>query len=149
MAAGFTSSPPQSAVFDRPDEGIGYRISKVQKKAFDEIKVLRTKGLEQRADNPPPADQRRMAWVFSANGRFENSFGEGAPLRTTPFSNDEFQAAAQMRYGVRLTCLMSSTDLPLKSNASAPDKFVDAFGRNIKSLWGQRVEARRQTTPRS
>ena len=37
-----------------------------------------------------------MAWVFSANDRFENSFGEGAPLRTTPFSNDEFQAAAQM-----------------------------------------------------
>ena len=37
----------------------------------------------------PPADQRRMAWVFSANDRFASSFGEGAPLRTTPFSNDE------------------------------------------------------------
>jgi len=66
-----------------------------------------------------------------------------------PFSNNELQAAAQMRYGVPLTCLMSSVDLPLKSNASAPDKFVDAFGRNIKNLWGQRAEARRQTTTRS
>ena len=91
-----------------------------------------------------------MALVFSANGRFANSFGEGAPLRSAPFSNDEFQAAAQMRYGVRLTCLISSTDLPLKSNnASAIDKFVNAFGSNIKNLWGQRVEARRQTTSRS
>ena len=79
-----------------------------------------------------------MAWVFSANDRFANSFGEGAPLRSTPFSNNEFQAAAQMRYGARLTCLMSSTDLPLKSNnASARDKFVDAFGSNIKNLWGR------------
>ena len=117
--AGLAANPPQSAVFDRSDEGIGYRIGKVQKKAFDEIKVLRTKGLERRADNLPPADQRRMAWVFSANDRFANSFGEGAPLRTTPFSNDEFQAVAQMRYGVRLTCLMSSTDLPLKSNSNS------------------------------
>ena len=91
-----------------------------------------------------------MAWVFSANGRFANSFGEGAPLRSTPFSNDEFQAAAQTRFGVELTCLKSSTNLSLKSNASAPDKTVDAFGNNIKkNLWGQRVEARRQTTTRS
>ena len=83
-----------------------------------------------------PADKRRMASVFSANDRFANSFGKGAPLRSTPFSNDELQAAAQMRYGVRLTCLMSSTDLPLKSNAFAPDKFVDAFGSNIKKIVG-------------
>ena len=53
--------------FDRPDEGTGYRIDKAQKKAFDEIKGLRAKGLERRADNLPPADQRRMASVFSAN----------------------------------------------------------------------------------
>jgi len=45
---------------------------------------------------------------------------------------------------------MSSTNLPLKSNnASATDKFVDAFGNNIKKLVGQRVEARRQPTTRS
>ena len=52
--AGLAANPPQSSVFDRSDEGIGYRIGKVQKKAFDEIKVLRTKGLERRADNLPP-----------------------------------------------------------------------------------------------
>jgi len=65
-----------------------------------------------------------MAWVFSANGRFADSFGEGAPLRTTPFSNDEFQAAAQMRHGVRLTCLISFTDLPLKSNNTRAPHFT-------------------------
>ena len=92
--AGFTSSPPQSAVFDRPDEGIGYRIGKAQKKAFDEIKVLRAKGLERRAVNLPPEDQRRMALVFSAYDRFENSLGEGAPLRSIQFSNDELRVAA-------------------------------------------------------
>ena len=124
--AGFTSSPPQSAVFDRPDEGIGYRIGKAQKKAFDEIKALRAKGLERRAVNLPPEDQRRMALVFSAYDRFANTLGEGAPLRSTPFSNDEFRAAAQTRFGVELTCLRSSTNLPLKSNASAPDKFITA-----------------------
>jgi len=74
-----------------------FLFQEIQKRAFDETKVLRTKGLERRADNLPPADQRRMAWVFSANDRFANSFGEGVPLRSTPFSNDEFQAAAQMR----------------------------------------------------
>jgi len=58
--------------------GIKNIINHKQKKAFDEIKVLRTKGLERRADNPPPADQRRMAWVFSANDRFVNSFRGGA-----------------------------------------------------------------------
>ena len=95
------------------------------------MKILRAMGLERRADNLPSADQRRMAWVFSANDRFENSFGEGAPLRSAPFSNDEFQAAAQTRFGVRLTCLKSSTNLPLKSNASATDMFVGAFGSNF------------------
>jgi len=128
-SAGLAANPPQSAVFDRPDEGIGYRIGKVQKRAFDEIKGLRAKGLERRADNLPPADQWRMASVFSANDRFANSFGE-----------DEFRAAAQTRFGVQLTCLKSFTNLPLKSNASAPDKFVDAFGSSIKNLRGQRVE---------
>jgi len=90
-----------------------------------------------------------MASVFSANDRFANSFGEGAPLRSTPFLNDEFQAAAQTRFRVRLTRLKSSTNLPLKSNAFATDKFVDAFGNSKKNLWGQRVEARRRTTTRS
>ena len=42
---GLAANPPQSAVFDRPDEGLGYRIGKVQKKAFDEIKGLRARGL--------------------------------------------------------------------------------------------------------
>jgi hypothetical protein len=31
-----------------------------------------------------------MALVFSANDRFENSLGEGPPLRSIRFSNDEF-----------------------------------------------------------
>ena len=57
-------------------------------------------------------------------------------MRSTPFSNDEFQAAAQTRFGVELTCLKSFTDLPLKSNASAPEKLVDDFGSNIKKLVG-------------
>ena len=43
----------------------GYRIGKAQKKAFDEIKVLRAKGLERRAVNLPPEDQRRMALISS------------------------------------------------------------------------------------
>jgi len=69
-----------------------------------------------------------MAWVFSAYDRFENPFGEGAPLRSKPLSNDRFRTAAQMRFGVPLTCLKSFTNLPLKSNAPAPGKFVDATG---------------------
>jgi len=70
-----------------------------------------------------------MALVFSANGRFANSFGEGAPLRSAPFSNDEFRVAAQSRFRVPFTCLKPFINQPLKSNnASAPDKFVDPFG---------------------
>ena len=49
------------------------------------------------------------------------------------------QGGAVEKDGDRLTCLISSTDL-------LP---VDAFGSHIKSLWGQRAEARRQTTARS
>jgi len=51
-SAGLAANPPQSAVFDRPDEGIGYRIGKAQKRAFDETKGFRAKGLERRADSP-------------------------------------------------------------------------------------------------
>ena len=86
-SAGLAASPPQSAVSDRPDEGFGYRIGKVQKRAFDDNRGLRAKGLPRRASELPPADQRRMASVFSANDRIANSFGEGAPLRSTPLSN--------------------------------------------------------------
>jgi len=42
--AGLTTNPPQSAVFDRPDECISYRIGKVRMRAFDETEVLRAKG---------------------------------------------------------------------------------------------------------
>jgi len=74
-------------------------ISKMdQMKAFYEIKGLRANDLEQRAGNLPPEDQRRTASVFSANDRVANSFGEGAPLRSTPFSNDEFRVVAQSRF---------------------------------------------------
>ena len=52
-SAGLAASPPKSAVFDRPDDGFGYRIGKVQKRAFDDIKGLRAKGLERRASNLP------------------------------------------------------------------------------------------------
>ena len=75
-----------------------------------------------------------MASVFSAYDCFSNSFGEGAPLRSTPFPNDEFRVAVQSRLGVPLTCLKPFINQPLKSNASAHDKFVDAFGSNIKKL---------------
>ena len=85
VSAGLTANPPQSAVFDRPDEGFGYRIGKAQKRAFDEIRGFRARGLELRAGELPSADQRRMALVFSANDRFANSFGEGAPLRSMQF----------------------------------------------------------------
>ena len=44
-SAGLAASPPQSAVFDRPDEGFGYRIGKVQKRSFNDIKGLSAKGL--------------------------------------------------------------------------------------------------------
>ena len=71
-SAGLAANPPQISVFDRPDEGLGYRIGKVQKRAFGEIKGLRARGLERRAGNLPPADQWRVALVFLANGRFEN-----------------------------------------------------------------------------
>ena len=74
--------------------------------------------------------------MFSANGRFANSFGEGAPLRSTPFSNDEFRVAAQSRFGVPLTCLKPFINQSIKTNASAPDNFVDDFGNNIKELVG-------------
>ena len=70
VSAGLAANPPQSAVFGQPHEGFGYRIGKVQKRAFDEIKGLRARGLERRAGNLPPADQRRMALVFSAKDRF-------------------------------------------------------------------------------
>ena len=96
--AGLAANPTQSAVFDRPDEGLGYRFGKVQKMAFDEIKGLRAKGPERRAGNLPPEDQPRTASVFSANDRVANSFGEGAPLRSAPFSNDEFRVVAQSRF---------------------------------------------------
>jgi len=44
---------------------------------------------------------------------------------------------ALRRFGVRLTCLRSSTNLPLKSNnAFATDNFVAAFGNNTKKLMG-------------
>ena len=108
-SAGLAANPLQSAVFDRPDEGFGYRTGKVQKRAFDETKDLRARGLERRAGNPPSADQRRMALVFSAKDRFVNSFCEGAPLRAMQFSNDEFRVAAQSRFGVPLTCLKGNT----------------------------------------
>ena len=69
---------------------------------------------------------------------FANSFGKGAALRSIRFSNDEVRVAAQSRFGVPLTCLKSSINQPLKSNASAPDKFVEAFGNNIKKLaWAE------------
>ena len=114
-----------------------------------DIKGLRAKGLQRRASELPPADQRRMASVFSANDRFSNWLGEGAPLRSTPFSNNEFRVAAQSRFGIPLTCLKPLINQPLKSSTSAPDKFVDAFGNNIKNLRGRRVETRRQTAAHS
>jgi len=59
-------------------------------------------------------------------------------LRSTPLSNDEFQVAAQLRFGVLpLTCLKPFINEPLKSDASAPDNFVDAFGSNIKTCGGR------------
>ena len=139
-SAGLAANPPQSAVFDRPDEGFGYHIGKVQKRAFDEIKDLRARGLELRAGELPSADQRRMAFVFSAKDPFANSFGEGAPVRSIGFSNDEFRVAAQSRFGVPLACLKPYTNQSLKSNnASATDKVVDAFGNNLKKLVGAGV----------
>ena len=78
-----------------------------------------------------------MASVLSGNDRFAIPFSEGGALRSKPFSNGEFRVAAQSRFGVPLTCLKPSTNKPPKSSASAPGKFVGAFGNNIKSLWGR------------
>ena len=55
----FATSPPRSAVFDRPDQGFIHRIAKAQKKAFDVTKGPRAKGLERRAGTPP---QTKGTW---------------------------------------------------------------------------------------
>ena len=39
-------------------------------------------------------------------------------------------------FGIPLTCLKPHINQPLKSNASANDKFVDAYGNNLKKLVG-------------
>jgi len=136
--------PRVQSVFDRPDEGIGYRIGKVQKRAFGEIKVLRAKGLERRADNLPPADQRRMASVFSANDRFAHLFGEGHS-RTT---NSKPRRKCASEFSSPASCppptYHSSQIMPLRSKSSSALSTTSPI-----NLWGQRVEARRQTTARS
>ena len=62
-----------------------------------------------RAQRPPPADQRRMAWFSRPTTVLQTRWARGrpcgAPLRSTPFSNDEFRVATQPRFGVPLTCL--------------------------------------------
>jgi len=65
-------------------------------------------------------EQRRMASLFSSNDRFANSIGEGAPLRSTEFSNDEFRVAAQSCFGVPLTFLKPCINQSPKFSASAP-----------------------------
>jgi len=50
--------------------------------------------------------------------------------------NKEWQAAAQVRNGARLSCLSAYTNHTLKSSAPAADKSVDPFGNNIKKLVG-------------
>jgi len=129
-SAGLAANPPQSAVFDRPDEGLGYRIGKGQKKAFDEIMASAPRASSDAPVISPHENQRRIASVFSANDRFANSFGEGVPLRSTPFSNNEFRVAAQSSFGVPLTSPKPFINQPLK--------YVDAFGSNIKILRGLR-----------
>ena len=63
--------------------GRGHRLSHRQgpEGAFDEIKALRAKGLERRADNLPPADERCMASVLTASDRFANSLLRRAATR--------------------------------------------------------------------
>ena len=149
---GISANPPQSAVFYRPDEGLGYRIDNAQKRALGEIKGLRAKGLERRAGNLPPAvlqaDQRRMALLLSTNGRFETR-SAGAPFRSSPISNGEFRVAALSRFGVPLTYLKPFMNQPLRSNASTPGKFNGAFGINTKNLWGAGGGGTTETAARS
>jgi len=135
-SAGLAEDPPKSPIFDVPDEGFGARTGKVQKKIFDEIKKFRATGLAARATELLPADQRRMAFEKGAMDQYSNSLVVGTPLRSTQFSNEEWQAAAQARNGACLSCLSAYTNNTLKSNASAADKSVDPFGNNIKKLVG-------------
>jgi hypothetical protein len=135
-SAGLADNSPESPIFDVPDEGFGARVGKVHKKIFDEVKRFRAMGLAARARNLLPADQRRMAFEKGATDPYANSLVVGTPLRSTQFSNEEWQAAAQARNGARLSCLAAYTNHTLKSNASAADRNVDTFGNNIKKLVG-------------
>ena len=57
-AAGLTSLP-ESILWDVPDEGFGYKLSKLQQLVFDDIKAYRLLGLIRRAKALLPNDQRR------------------------------------------------------------------------------------------
>ena len=63
-AAGF-KSPSESILWDAPDEGFGYKLSKLQQLVFDDIKAYRLLGLIRRAKALLPNDQRRMAFLTS------------------------------------------------------------------------------------
>jgi len=71
-SAGLAANPPQSAVFDRPDEGIGYRIGKVQKRAFDE-----TKGPPPRASSDAP-----ITFSLQTSGAWPRCFRSTIVLQT-------------------------------------------------------------------
>ena len=83
-------------------------------------------GLENRASNLLPDDQRRKAFE-KAKDKYSNSLLGGVPLSSTHFSTHEFQVAVQSMSSVGLTCLIPFFECTLKSRASTADKRVDVY----------------------
>ena len=70
-SAGLAANPPQSSVFDRPDESTGYRIGKAQKMAFDDRRRPSTRS---RASAPRALSDAPITFPLRASGAWPRCF---------------------------------------------------------------------------
>ena len=132
-AAGF-NSPPESILWDAPDEGFGYKLSKIQQLVIDDIKAYRLLGLIRRAKELLPNDQRRMAFLTSHECKFSNCICSGTPLCPRIFHYDLWATAVQSKLGAKLTWLAPIINRNLTSNMpSVDDNYVELYGSDIKN----------------
>jgi hypothetical protein len=137
LASAGVQHPEESSLWDTPDEGFGYGLSKLQQLVFDDIKAYRLQGLIRRAKALLPNDQRRIAFLASHECKFSNSICSGIPLCSRRFSNELWATAVQSKLGAKLSCLAPFINRTLSSNMpSVDDNYVEPYGNNIKKLRG-------------
>jgi hypothetical protein len=128
--------PPPSTLLSVPSVGFGASTKMLQKAIFDELAILSSTLLVQRAEALPKSDPRRWAFFAARDNPTTRVLLEGLPVPNMLLTTSEFRESFATLFGISSPSCAGDVTKRILNNPNSYQRTVDKHGFNLKTAGG-------------